>query len=252
VASIERMRAHQFPGVSVEHVIRHGGFMPNITPDRTTLWLCVRDKDYRTMRRTYDYVASIVKDSARIAGVDVVEGFIAGTRGYLPNDTLGQLLLKHLSHVGVPTYTAGDLQAMAELAKNATGSGKVVSNPEIIYLSGGIDPYSQDDGEASWHIPLGRLNWEIPPQIPLHNWCTTALAGMDFSRKGTLACSKAIYRSAAEVLLDPEIAVRAKQELDGRTKEEQIDAPRFASVEDIAMNPTAFWDGTWLFGKLGR
>ncbi|MBQ4132537.1 MAG: peptidase dimerization domain-containing protein, partial [Desulfovibrionaceae bacterium] len=244
VASIERMRGHQFPGVSVEHVIRHGGVAPNITPDRTSLWLFVRDKDYRTMRRTYEYVADIVKTSARIAGVEVVEGFISCTRGYLPNDTLGHLLLKHLSESGVPPYSESDLRALGELAKNATGTDKVVSNPEIIYLCEGVDPYTQDDGEVSWRIPLGRVNWEIPLQIPLHNWCTTALAGMPFSRKGALACSRAIYLAAAEVLLNPAIAEEAKKELDKRVNGEDLGPVYYAPVEDLTQNPAAFWDGT--------
>lgn len=252
VASIERMRGHQFPGVSVEHVIRHGGTMPNITPDRTSLWLCVRHKDYWTMRRTYDYVAGIVKDSARIAGVDVVEGVITASRGYLPNDVLGKLLLKHLTHVGAPAYEAAELELLTELASNATGAEKVVSNPEIRYLSGGVDPYSQDDGDASWHIPLGRLNWEIPLQIPLHNWCTTALAGMTFSHRGALACSRAIYRAGAEILLNPDIARQAKNERDLRVQGEDLSLSPYAPVAELALNPGAFWDGTWLFGKLAR
>lgn len=250
VASIERMRAHQFPGVSVEHVIRHGGVMPNITPDRTSLWLYVRHPNYQTMRRTYDYVAGIVRDSARIAGVEVVEGFISATRGYLPNHTLGRLLLKNLKQVGVPPYTPGELEAISQLLRNATGTDKVVSSPEIIYLSEGVDPYGQDDGEASWRIPLGRVNWEIPAQVPLHNWCTTALAGMEFSRKGALACSKAIYLTGAEILLNPDIAAEAKRELAEQTKTEKIGSPEYAPVKDLALNPKAFWDGTWLFDKL--
>ena len=251
VASIERMRAHQFPGVSVEHVIRQGGVMPNITPDRATLWLCIRDKDPEVMTRTYDYIAGIVHSSAATAGVSLTEGFIAATRGYLPNDTLGEVLLKHLKAVGVPPYAPDDLAAMADLAKNATGAEEITSHPEIGYLSGGFDPYSQDDGEVSWRIPLGRLNWEIPAQIPLHNWCTTALAGMDFSRKGALACSQAIYLAGMDVLQNPEVAAKAKDELAGRLRGQAPSLPpRYASIADLALRAEAFWDGSWLYDKL--
>ena len=250
VAAIERLRAHPFPSVSVEHVIRHGGVMPNITPDRATLWLCVRDKDHAVMARTYDYIARVIKDCAALAGVAVAEGFIAATRGYLPNDTLGRALLKRLEQVGVPPYSPEDLAVMSKLAKNATGASSVISNPEIIYLAGGFDPYSQDDGEASWRVPLGRLNWEIPLQIPLHNWCTTALAGMDFSRKGALACSKAIYLAALDILHDPGLAAEAKAELESRTAGQDIAPPRYAALEDLALRPEAFWDGTWLYDRL--
>ena len=73
VIAIERMRAHQFSDVSVEHVIRKGGLAPNITPDMTTLWITVRHKDMKRLD-----IPSIFEGHnpklCKIAGVKVVEG----------------------------------------------------------------------------------------------------------------------------------------------------------------------------------
>jgi aminobenzoyl-glutamate utilization protein B len=46
VQSIERLRAHHFPDTSVEHVMRVGGNIPNVTPDEARLWLVTRHVDF--------------------------------------------------------------------------------------------------------------------------------------------------------------------------------------------------------------
>lgn len=250
VETLERMRGHQFPRTSVEHVIRSGGAMPNITPDRASLWINVRDADYSTAKQVYEYVREIVKEAAKIAGVGVAEGFLSGTHGYLPNHTLGQLLLGNMREIGKASYTDEELDWIGKLCKNAVGSEAVTSSPEIVYLEEGVDPYSQDDGEASWHIPLGRVNWEIPPQVPLHNWCTTALAGTEFSKKGAMMASEALYLSIVEILLDPSIAEAAKEELKQRLEGISVPEPIYQSFDTLTKDPKSFWNGTWLNDRI--
>lgn len=250
VEMIERMRCHQFPTTSVEHVIRNGGKMPNITPDRATLWVNIRDVKYEKAKEVYEYVCSIVKEAAMIAGVNFTEGFLAGCRGYLPNDTLGKLLYKQLQEIGVHTYTEEEIKWMEELTKNATGVNKVVSKPDLCYLSEGVDPYSQDDGEVSWHVPLGRVNWEIPLQIPLHNWCTTAIAGTVLTKHGAFMASEAIFRATLEIFEDPSIVQDAERERKERIGDNIISGPVYGSFKDLTTNPSAFWDGTWLNNRV--
>ena len=252
VQSIERMRAHQFQKTSVEHVVRNGGKMPNITPDRASLWINVRDADYEKCKSIYEYCREIVNESAKIAGVSVAEGFLAATRGYLPNDTLGDLMWKNLNEVGTVRYTDEELDQIRELSVNCTGNANVKSFPELMYLKGGVDPYSQDDGEASWHIPLGRLNWEIPAQIPLHNWATTAIAGMDCTKKGALMCSQTIFMTAADIFEDPAIAEKAEKERKTLINGAEVSAPLYDNYELLTKAPEKFWDGTWLEEKLSK
>ena len=244
--TIERMRAHQFPKTSVEHVIRNGGAMPNITPDRASIWINVRDTDYEKARQVYGYIKEMVEESAKVAGVQMVEGFLAGARGYLPNDTIGDVLWENLNKAGRVSYTEEELRTISELSRNATGVQQAVSCPEPIYLKGGVDPYSQDDGEASWHIPLGRLNWEIPQQIPLHNWATTALAGMQCTQKGALMCSKTIFLTVLDLFERPEIVLQAEEERVRRIQGTVVTSPEYDNLDVLIQNPESFWDGTWL------
>lgn len=250
VSMLERMRAHQFPGTSVEHVIRSGGDMPNITPDHAALWINVRDAEYEKARQIYGYVQEVVQEAAKIAGVSVVEGFLAGAHGYLPNHVLGQLLYHNLQKTGGFQYSKEDAAWMETLCANAVGCGKIELHPEILYLKEGVDPYSQDDGEASWHMPLGRVNWEIPAQIPLHNWCTTALAGTLMSQKGALMASETLFLSVIDLLQEPVLVLKAKEELKERVKGKEPGAPEYGSFDVLTKYPQTFWDGTWLTGRL--
>lgn len=250
VQMIERMRYHQFPGTSVEHVIRNGGRMPNITPDRASLWFNIRDAHYEKAKEVYEYIRSIVREAAGVAGVSCTEGFLAGCRGYLPNDTLGKLLYQQLEKIGVHTYTVEEIAWMEELAKNATGKDKVISDPGLCYLCEGVDPYSQDDGEVSWHVPLGRVNWEIPLQIPLHNWCTTAIAGTELTKYGAFMASEALFGAAVEIFEDPSIAEKAEAERKERIGNKEIADPVYGSFEELTADPDSFWDGTWLEHRL--
>ena len=49
---------------------------------------------------------------------------------------------------------------------------------------------------------------------------------------------------------DPGLAAEAKAELESRTAGQDIAPPRYAALEDLALRPEAFWDGTWLYDRL--
>lgn len=250
IATIERMRGHQFPKTSVEHILRNCGDMPNITPDRASLWINVRDENYESAKSTYEYIRQIAQNSAKIAGVDVVEGFLSGCRGYLPNETLGKIMFKSLKSVNLHEYSQDELDQIAELSHNATNIRKAESFPAVQYINEGVDPYSQDDGEVSWNVPLGRVNWEIPLSIPLHNWATTALAGMEFSHRGALMASETLYLAAIELFEDPGIVEQANFELAERVKQAGGYIPaEYGSFNELTSDPESFWSGTWLNEK---
>lgn len=246
VATIERMRGHQFPDSSVEHVIRNGGLLPGITPDRASLWINVRNPSFERAQSAYEYVRTIIQRSADIAQVSVREGFIVGSRGYLPNETLARMLFDQLRDVGEVGYSTEELDVLSDLAEAETGSDEVACTSELRYVDHGVDHYSQDDGEVSWRIPLGRVNWEIPQQIPLHSWSTTALAGMPMSHRGALMASETLYRGAVQLLRDESLVAAAKQELVDRLAGHEVTTPLYGSFDTLTTQPGRLWDGTWL------
>jgi aminobenzoyl-glutamate utilization protein B len=245
VQSIERLRAHHFPETAVEHILRVGGHIPNVTPDEARLWVTSRQLNFERAREVYHFVRSVAAQSAEVCGVTFKEQFIAGTRGYLPNDALAQVLQQQLDSLGPPRWTAEDINWMSSLCKAIKPNEPMRLDRSLALYSDGHDAYAQDDGEVSWRVPLGRVNWAIPEQVPLHNWAYTALSGHPSSYAGPLMASEALALAAVQVAVEPNIILDAKSELRQRTANIELGEPMLGAWRTLTKTPEAFWDGTW-------
>lgn len=245
VQSIERLRAHHFPDTHVEHILRSAGAIPNVTPDEARLWINSRQLEWERARDVYDLVVDIAAHAARMAGAGFRHQPIAGTRGYLPNDVLGKLLQTCLEHVGPPRWTDAGVAWMRELvAVVAPGSAFSLDTGLALYTQG-HDPFGQDDGEASWRIPLGRVNWAWPTQVPVHNWALCALAGHQASWPGPLMASEALALAVVELLRRPGLVQAAQDELARRVDGADLPPPPLGAWHTLNEEPERFWDGTW-------
>jgi aminobenzoyl-glutamate utilization protein B len=246
VQSIERLRAHYFPDVSVEHVLRRGGDIPNVTPAEARLWLTTRHQEFARAREVYDFAVGVGRQAAELTGLAFRHQFIAATRGYLPSDALARHLHAALRIVGPPKWTPDGLEFMRQLVRACRPNGAFVLDDGIGYYDQGLDPYGQDDGEASWRIPLGRINWAFPEQVPLHNWALTALAGNAAGHPGPLMASEALAIATVGLLADPSTIEKAKAELQERTRGITLGQPEIGALQTMRLDPAAFWDATWV------
>lgn len=241
VQSYERLRAHNFSDAIVEHVIRNGGLMPGITPDRATLWIYVRHPDLDRAVEVYDYVKSVLKSAEAVTDVAITEQFISASNGYLPNRIVADRLFANMKLVGPPKWDDKDMKWMRELVRACKNTESFTLDTQIALHNEGVDPYGQDDGEASWRIPLGRVNWAQPLEVPLHNWATTALSGSDAGFKGPLMASETLARTTVDLLVHPETVSQAKDELAGRTIEKKSRDPMYGPVNEITSGAREFW-----------
>ncbi|QIE46684.1 amidohydrolase [Pseudohalocynthiibacter aestuariivivens] len=246
VQSIERLRAHHFADTQVEHVLRVGGGIPNVTPDEARVWINARQADYDRTSEVYDFLVDVCKHSAQLVGVSFQHLFVSATHGYLPNDRLAEMMMANLQEVGPPAWSDEAKKWMQSLAFECAPNGAFDLDEEVGLYTEGVDPYGQDDGEVSWQIPLGRVNWAYPQQVPLHNWALTALAGYPGSYPGPLMASETLALSAIDLMLNPKVIEQAKEELTERTKGLTLDPPRVGAWETLTQNPEAFWDATWV------
>lgn len=246
VQSLERLRAHHFPDTSVEHVLRVAGLIPNVTPDEARLWFTARHESFERAREVFDFAIGVAARAAEMTGVGFRHQFIAGSRGYLPNDILAQELHAALKAVGPPRWTEEGRGFMRALARTCRPDGSFRLDEEVGLYREGLDPYGQDDGEVSWRIPLGRVNWAFPDQVPLHNWALTALAGHAASHPGPLMASQALAAAALRLLAEPAIIQAAQAELGERTRGAALGAPMFGALETMRLHPDAFWNASWV------
>jgi len=244
IQSVERLRAHQFPDVSVEHVIRYPAItMPSATPEEARVWFYLRHVDYQRAAQVLEIVTEQARHAARSAGVVMRRAIVSACRGYLPNTALAERIFDAYQHVGPPTWGEPDKRFMSELSQSFGGPAGLDLDDGVALLTDGFDAYGQDDGEVSWSIPLGRCNWACPASIPLHSWAATALFGTETGWKGASAAARTLAHAAAELLCDSELVARARAELTERAAGYQPSLR--GNPAPIIKDPEAFWAGRW-------
>ena len=255
VQSVHRLRASRFSDAPVKHVLRSAGIMPGITPDEVRVWFSARAATLERARETYTMVHFACTQASALSGCGVRHQFIAETRGYLPNDTLGHVLFDAVRKVGPPRWSTADLAFMQELSVAAAVPGvsapvRMTLDRSLALFAEGADYYGQDDGEASWRIPLGRVNWAYPQEVPIHHWAWTALSGHRASTPGPLMAGEALALGALNLLREPAILEAAKRELEARVRDaaasgRPLDMPRIGAWRTLTRSPETFWDATW-------
>jgi aminobenzoyl-glutamate utilization protein B len=248
VQSMERLRAHQFNDAVIGHVLRVAGLMPSITCDEARLWITVRHESFERAEEIYNQILPVAADAARYTNTGFSEQLISASRGYLGNDSLGRVLQRHLDLIGPPDWDAEDLDFMAKLSKACSPQMEVVLDRGSKLHTKGCDPFGQDDGEASWYIPLARVNWAQPLGVLFHNWATTAMSGHTSGVKGGLMASEGLTLAAVDLFGDPATIAEAKGELKTRVNGRSLSPPRCGGFELMTTSPETFWDGTWLSG----
>ena len=246
VASAEKSCTEVFPDIRLRHVLRRSGVMPSITPAEARVWFTTRGYDFKTTQDAYAAIVREAEGIAREAGVTFREQFISETRGYLPNDTIGRTLFDVMSSLGPPQWSDSDLDFMRSLVAECSPGTQMTLDSNVRYFDSGEDYYGQDDGDVSWRIPLGRVNWAYPAEIPIHHWAWTALSGHPASHPGALLACRTLAQAAVRLLTSPAIIDAALAELKDRTKAVALEEPRLGAYEVLTRDPQSFWDATWV------
>ncbi len=263
VQSMERLRAHQFHDAVIGHVLRQAGVMPSIVPAEARLWLTVRHESFERAEQIYNQLLPIAHDAARYTGTTAREMLISASRGYLANHTLGRALLRNMEAIGPPAWDQGDIAWLQDLAAasrpnasrpdkappdNDSGAGFAMERGLALH-SEGCDPFGQDDGEASWRIPLARVNWAVPSSVPFHSWAMTAAAGHESQFKGGCFAGQAMALTAIDLLADPAPIAAAGAELRQRVGGRRLSPPRCGGFHTMTQAPASFWDASWQGGE---
>lgn len=241
--------AKRFADTPIKHVIRGNMHMAGVVPDDVRLYFSVRHLEVDRAIEVYDAVIELCKQTAEECGLEWRHLPISSCRGYLPNDVLADVLMQSLEQVGPPQWSASDKQWMQDLAAVSTPGVALELDQAIALYKDGHDYFSQDDGEASWQIPLGRVNWAFPKQVPIHHWAWTALAGHSSSRAGPMMASEALALAAVNLLQQPALIAKALAELKQRRQGRPMSEPRLGAWETLTRNPQAFWNATWTEGE---
>ena len=246
VAAAEDMQRTTFAHLKFRHILRRPGLMPSITPDEARVWYTVRGSIMEDAQAAYAALVSLAGNADAAKKLQHRHQFIAESRGYLPNDVLGGLLFRHMKANGPPAWSNSDLTFMSELSERCAPGEAMRLHRDVDYFTESEDYYGQDDGELSWRIPLGRVNWAYPEQVTIHHRAWTALSGHEASSPGPLLAAKTLALAAADLATNPEIVASAQSELARRTAGFTLPQPRIGALKTLTENPASFWDGSWV------
>jgi len=249
ISIVERLRARRFGDANIEHVHRTPVIsIPNTGPEDARCWWYVRHADPARAEACYQWILEVSEAAASLCGVDFAHTVLAACRGYLPNDVVGRVLFEELGSVGSPDWNDDELAAMARFGAAFDPDEPFGLHQGVELLDSGIDRYSQDDGELSHVVPLGRYTWAIPSTVPIHSWAATAFFGTDFAWRGAEPIGRALTRSAVRLATHPEVVAEARDELRRRVPDSFTPSLWGEWNRRLTEEAAAFWRGDWDLG----
>jgi aminobenzoyl-glutamate utilization protein B len=233
---VETLREHMIPDARIHYVIEDGGHEPNVVPDYARSWFYVRAPDREYVDYLYDRVCKMADAADLMTGTTHKVELLTAVYNILPNKVLSDLVTKNMREIGPPTYTVEEEEWAKELAKSIPreqkiGDLKMSKRPDWEKLVDvNIDttiPDPWDEGEVTGgSSEVGDVSW-ITPTILFHNttyilggsdhsWQNVAVSGMSIGHKGMLFGAKTVAGVTLDLLTQPELIVKAREDFDRR------------------------------------
>ncbi len=243
---VQFLREHMTPDCRIHYAITDtGGVSPNVVQAKSSVLYMVRANRVADSIKLQARVDDIAKGAALMTGTTFERTFIDGTAELLPNFTIEKALHENMAAVGVPNYSEEDRalaealkktypfnpaclgtgarfdSSIAEQVKAMTDNGKRAVNDFIMPLYSGTEftPGSTDVGDVSWLTPTSQIETACwPSGVPGHSWQIVACGKSGLAHKGMLFAGKVLAATAIDLLTDPGLLQKAKEEFAKRSE----------------------------------
>ena len=187
--NVAMLRQQVKPSARIHGIVTNGGAAPNIIPESAACLFYVRAADLSYMWELHGRVVACAEGAAKATGA-TLKVLEYGDSTYEPmkrNETLLEAFRVNLRAIG---------EAETPEVKDRLGSSDV--------------------GNVSQVIPCIQPLMKIAPDgTPIHSRAFEAAAATPLARAGTLAAAKAMARTTYDLLADPSLLMKAKQEHKG-------------------------------------
>ena len=187
--NVAMLRQQVKPSARIHGIVTNGGAAPNIIPESAACLFYVRAADLTYMWELHGRVVACAEGAAKATG-STLKVLEYGDSTYEPmkrNETLLEAFRVNLRAIGE------------------------TETPEVKDRLG-----SSDVGNVSQVIPCIQPLMKIAPDgTPIHSRAFEAAAATPLARTGTLAAAKAMARTTYDLLADPSLLMKAKQEHKG-------------------------------------
>lgn len=216
---VNMLREHVRPSVRMHYILKEAGDVPNVVPEKATVWLWVRDSKRTGVAEVMKRIEQIAAGAALIADVRHEVVLSSGVYEQLVNRRGAMALQANLELLGPITYTAEEI-AFAKQIQAATEVAQTGLNSRINPLEETRpDPEggSTDVGDVSWIVPEISLGVTTAPQgAPWHSWAVVACGGMSIGHKGMLFAAKALALTMVDLFENEDLRTEMRREFDER------------------------------------
>ncbi|MDD5902853.1 MAG: M20 family metallopeptidase [Oscillospiraceae bacterium] len=259
---VQFLREHMTDDCRIHYAITNtGGVSPNVVQPEAEVLYMVRANKVRQSVELQKRVDKIAEGAALMTETSYERVFIDGTAELLPNYTIEKLLYSNFEEIGVPQYSAEELEFAAKLKSTypaesaAPGIGasfdadiaeKVLEKTENMtkplydflmpqYSGIGFVAGSTDVGDVSWQTPTAQISvatW--PSGMPGHTWQTVTCGKTSIAYKGMLCAGKVLAATAIDLMENDELLQEAKAEFEKRSAGGYV-CPIEAGAKPIAL-----------------
>ncbi|HHV38508.1 MAG TPA: amidohydrolase [Tepidimicrobium sp.] len=220
------LREHVTNDVRIHYVITDGGGeAPNVVPESATVFYYVRAFTRKAVVDVYDRLVKIAKGAAMMTETELDIEFLGGCYNYLPNRTLVDLLDKVMRETDTPEWTEEEIEFAKELNSKTDNYEKVIQAglaKEGQHLATEVLPQSDepiyastDVGDVSHIVPTGSFVTATQNiGAPGHSWQVVSCSGHSIGQKGMIYAAEVMVGVMDEILKDPTIIERAKEEFE--------------------------------------
>ena len=236
---VNYLREHMIPDARIHYVITNGGgSAPNVVPAEAASLYSVRAPRTDQLQPLFERVKEIARGAALMTGTELDIELNSGMSNMLLNETINNVLQKHLEQVGAPRFSQEDFSFAAEITKSIPSDSLEESaqsygldadaitalkdtflHESVLppYKSEIVQPGSTDVGDVSWVVPTGQIVTAcMALGTPGHSWQIVAQSKMGIGHKGMCYAAKVMALAAVEFMQSPELVRRARDEFKKR------------------------------------
>lgn len=241
---VQYLREHMKTDCRVHYaIIDGGGVSPNVVQAHASVLYMVRAVKCRDTKDLLRRVDRIAEGAALMTETKLKRTFIDATANLLPNFALEELLQENFSLIGVPAYSAEELE-LAEKIKEYCPKGQIpgiaarydeAAGKEVALLSEngtkplndflaplvhtfGYMPGSSDVGDVSWQTPAAQIHvTAFVSGAPGHSWQNVSCAGSSIGHKSLLTAGKVLACAAIDLFENPEVLARVRAEFEEKS-----------------------------------
>lgn len=220
-----------------------GGKAPNVVQSEACVKYFVRSTTNPKCEALYQRVINVAKGAALMTDTKLEIVFDEGLSNVIPNFTLEDVLANSFRKLYRNTYTDEELayaanfkntyrieDVLSDLPSNAVDKQKLITNIKERVIndyfvesnhSDVCNMGSTDVGDVSWVVPCAQINTACYSiGAGAHTWQWVAQGKSSIAYKGAMLAGDILCDAAIELLNNPELIEKAKQELSERLQGE--------------------------------